>query len=234
MTFIKEALGDLPDNWEPSREQLRRYVAKGILFRDVQRIVRADDSITAYRINITAYTAALLAEKTARRIDLDAIWNRQRISDSLATTAGRWAPLVFKTLLEYSQRQTVHIDNILKSQAAWEHILAMDLRLPAALEGELVALGQGGKPSFAGSTTVEKLSAVDRTNIALCVELGKNEWRAIRDWVHENDAMQFLQRGIARTLADYAAEDWQKLPSHKQAKHAVKIIAAARRAGIIR
>lgn len=54
-----ERIDKLPDGWEPTLDEYRRYVAKGILFREVQRIVRSIDSITAYRINVSAYTASL-------------------------------------------------------------------------------------------------------------------------------------------------------------------------------
>ena len=74
MTFIKAEFGELPDTWEPTPDEFKRYISKAILFRDVQRIVKAEESITAYRINVTTYLVSLLAEKTARRIDLDAIW----------------------------------------------------------------------------------------------------------------------------------------------------------------
>ena len=81
-----ERIDRLPDGWEPAVEEYRRYVAKGILFREVQKIVRNLESITAYRINVSAYTVALLTEKTARRIDLDRIWSQQGISKTLAST----------------------------------------------------------------------------------------------------------------------------------------------------
>src|SRR5262249_22590510 len=77
MTFINGELGEPPEQWEPSSDVFKRYIGKAILFRDIQRIVKVDLSITAYRINVTTYTVSLLAEKTARRIDLDTIWKRQ-------------------------------------------------------------------------------------------------------------------------------------------------------------
>lgn len=235
MTFIKTELGELPDKWEPSPEEFRRYIGKAILFRDVQRIVKTDESITAYRINVTTYLVSLLAEKTARRIDLDAIWKRQEISPALADTARFWAPVIFKALLAYSKSQTVHIDNILKSQAAWEHMLSLELRLPATVDRQLVA---STAPNAASSNarSVQRLSeeftSQDHNNAARCMELNPAQWMAIVAWGNGPGDLEKWQLGIATTLASYAAQGWTRTPSQKQAKHGATIIAAAKAAGV--
>jgi len=235
MAFVNQELGDLPENWQPSPDDFKRYIGKAILFRDIQRIVREDESITAYRINVTTYTVSLLAEKTVRRIDLDAIWKQQRISDVLAETARLWAPVVFKALLEYSQQQTVHIDNILKSQAAWEHMLSLNLRLPASVERELVSstVPAGGTSGGRGAqVTSDEFSTQDHNNAARCMELGADQWLAIVSWGNGPGELEKWQLGIATTLASYAAQGWAKTPSQKQAKHGALMIAAARAGGI--
>lgn len=236
MTFIKAELGELPDKWEPSSDEFKRYIGKAILFRDVQRIVKADESITAYRINITTYTVSLLAEKTARRIDLDTIWKRQQVSAALAETAHRWSPVIFKALLEYSQQQTVHIDNILKSQAAWAHMLSLDLIIPAALEEELVSSTvTQSKPSSGRAIPrpLDGISSQDHSNAARCMEVDAPQWMVIVAWGNGPGQLEKWQLGIATTLASYAAQGWSKPPSQKQAKHGAAIIEAARAAGVM-
>jgi hypothetical protein len=233
MTFIKQELGELPDDWEPSPEEFRRYIAKAIVFRDVQRIVKAEGSITAYRINITAYTVAMLAERTARRLDLDAVWKRQRMSDALADAARLWAPVIFKTLLDYAQQQSVHIDNILKSQACWEHMLSLDLKIPSAVERELLSAVPTGGPASARAgfhRRDEHLSNQDHNNVARCMELGASQWMSIVTWGNGPGELKTWQLGIATTLASYAAQGWSRTPSVKQAKHGAAIIEAARAA----
>lgn len=236
MTFIKQDLGDLPENWEPSSNEFKRYIGKAILHRDVQRIVKAEESITAYRINITTYTVSLLAEKTARRIDLESIWKRQQIGAALAETARLWSPVLFRALLEYSQQQTVHIDNILKSQAAWEHMLSLDLKIPPSVERELVS-STASCDAASGIRGVqrlsEELSTEDHNNVARCMELNPTQWMAIVTWGNGPGELEKWQLGIAATLAGYAAQGWSKTPSQKQAKYGAVIIEAARAAGIL-
>ncbi|MFO1482349.1 MAG: AIPR family protein [Verrucomicrobiaceae bacterium] len=236
MTFIKADLGESTDRWEPSPEEFKRYIGKAILFRDVQRIVKEDESITAYRINVTAYIVALLAERTARRIDLDAIWKRQAISPALADTARLWAPVVFKALLDYSQKQTVHIDNILKSQAAWEHILSLDLHVTRAAERELRPSPSsmvGTVREGLGSVRGDELSAHDHNNVARCLEIDAAKWLVAVNWAKQSGDFSNLTINVAATLAGYAAQGWTRMPSQKQAKHGAVIIEAARSAGVI-
>lgn len=236
MTFIKAEFGELPDTWEPTPDEFKRYIGKAILFRDIQRIVKDESLITAYRINVTTYTVSLLAERTARRIDLAAIWKRQSISTPVAETAALWAPIIFKALLEYSQSQTVHIDNILKGQAAWEHMLSLDLKILPTIERELVSSAPpgAGTPGVQGVQRVaEEFSNQDHNNAARCMELNPAQWMAIVTWGNGAGDLQKWQLGVATTLASYAAQGWARTPSQKQAKHGAAIIEAARAAGIL-
>lgn len=236
MTLIKQELGELPENWEPSPEEFRRYVAKGILFRDIQRIVKVDNSISAYRINITTYATSLLAEKTARRIDLDSIWKRQGIGDALSETVRLWAPVIFKELLKYAQRQTVHIDNVLKSLAAWEYILALDLKLRPPVERELLSVAPASGTTAVGGGSrrhVDQLSAQDQNNAARCMELNATQWLAVVNWATQSGNFSNLTLNVAGTLAGYAAQGWLRVPSGKQAKHGAAVIQAARQAGVL-
>jgi hypothetical protein len=229
-----ERIGRLPDGWEPAVEEYRRYVAKGILFREVQKIVRNVESITAYRINVSAYTAALLTEKTARRIDLDRIWNQQGISKTLVATIESWAPLVFRHLPEPARQAGKHVEESFKTQGCWDFIRNLDLQVTSALEKELVSAVDGaqvdGTPTIRGRS--ERLSPQDHNNIALCKELGESLWLKIAGWGQESGTLAEWQRGIARTLAGYAAENWNRSPSPKQAKHGAQMIEKARAEGL--
>lgn len=235
MVSVTNDYGKLPDSWEPSAEDFRRLVAKGILFREVQRIVKADVSITAYRIDVTAYTVALLADKTARRIDLDAIWRQQAISPALAATAKAWAPVVFVNLPKLAEREGRHLGESFKSQACWDYIRSLHFEVPPALERELTTSALNDRPTgtWGNSGRAPALRPADHNNVARCMELSETQWLAIAKWGQEAGQLASWQRGIARTLAAYAAEGWSKPPSQKQAKHGADIIEIARSAGIL-
>lgn len=236
MAFIKDELGELPENWVPTSEDFKQNIAKAILYRDVQSIVKDDVSITAYRVNVTNYVVSLLAEKTARRIDLDSIWKLQEISPSLAQTARLWVPVIFKALLAYAKSKTIHIDNILKSQATWEHMLSLDLQISRANENELLqspARGDGLLRKDATFVNGKALSSQDHNNVARCVELDAVKWLAAVNWARQSGEFNDLTINVAATLAGYATQGWTRMPSPKQAKHGAAIIEAARTAGIL-
>lgn len=234
VNFMQQ-LGTRSDGWEPSVEEYRRCVAKGILFREVQRIVQGNETITAWRINVTAYTAALVADKTARRIDLDKIWREQGISGTLKETIANWAPVVFKHLPELGLREGRHIEESFKTPSCWDSIRSLAWSVPAALECELVSavMPLGSTEQSPAPITGEHLSMGDHNNIALCRELTEAQWLGIATWGQKAGQLEEWQRGVARTLATYAAEGWKRVPSKKQAKHGAVMIERARSAGVL-
>lgn len=233
--YFMHELGAIRDGWEPTVEEYRRYVAKGILYKEVQRIVKRNEAITAWRVNVTAYTAALLADKTVRRIDLDRIWREQGLSPSLTQTIESWTPAVFKHLPFIGQRDGKHIEESFKSQACWDYIRSLDWNIPPALDRELISSAGANGDGVAGSDSIggERLTSHDHNNIALCKELSDVQWLKISAWGQKSGELKEWQRGVAYTLASYAAEGWVRLPSVKQAKHGSAMIEKARTAGIL-
>jgi hypothetical protein len=61
----------------------------------------------------------------------------------------------------------------------------------------------------------------------LCKELTEAQWLKIAAWGQESGELLHWQRGIARTLAGYAAENWSHTPSAKQAKFGAQMIQRA-------
>jgi hypothetical protein len=78
-------------------DEFKQMVGKAIFYRQVQRMA-VDLRIPSFRVNMVNYTVSLMAELTARRIDLAKIWEAQRISDSLAQMAREWLPQVAAAL----------------------------------------------------------------------------------------------------------------------------------------
>ena len=231
--YFMHELASYSDGWEPDADLFHRYVAKGILFREAQRIVRADQTITAYQINVVTYTLALLAEKTARRIDLDEIWRMQKVSPVISKTLASWAPEVHKRLPELATSQGKHIGESFKQEVCWEYIRIIDLKVPRELEAELVAIASGENGYQPTRKDGRPLTVHDQNNIARCMELTEKDWLAIAEWGKKTGILKEWQRGLVRSLAGYAAEHWSKIPTDKQAKHGARMIEAARTANIL-
>ena len=245
MTLIEEKMPKLADGWEPSPDAYKAFVAKAILYKSIQSIVKKDTAITAYRINVANFVAALLAEKSARRIDLMDIWRKQAISPALESTANAWAPAIFGALVPFAQRQGVHIDNALKSQSLWDHIKSLPLELGPAVETELLsaataaqlispvasaalAKGESGKKL----RRQDKLTNEDQNNISRCLELDNAGYARLIDWAKKVGAEE-KKVAIAGTLAGSALLGWPQPPTKAQAWHVAQLIRDARDAGAL-
>ena len=58
--FMQALREDHPDGFVPDRAWYEAFIAKAILFREVQAVIRAQ-KFPAYQANIAAYTVALIA-----------------------------------------------------------------------------------------------------------------------------------------------------------------------------
>jgi hypothetical protein len=89
MQSLKE---QYPDGFVPDEEWYRAFIAKAIVFRITQALVKAR-KFSAYQANITAYTSALLSWKSGGRIDFEFIWSQQVTSNNgVLGGAARYTP----------------------------------------------------------------------------------------------------------------------------------------------
>lgn len=73
----------------PDVSDYKEMIAKAILFKAVQKMVRP--MFQAFQANITVYVISVLADQLGRRIDLERIWNRQAPSSELMAQLEKWA-----------------------------------------------------------------------------------------------------------------------------------------------
>jgi hypothetical protein len=75
------------------------------------------------------------------------------------------------------------------------------------------------------------LSPADLDAIHRCQKISAQDWIRISQWGSETGALKDWQSGIAATLGGYAARDWAKPPSVKQAKRGLEILRLAEEEG---
>lgn len=205
--------------WEPSKDEYRTLIGKAILFHKTQQLARSL-GIKAFGINIVTYTVALLADRTARRIDLGAIWDRQDLTPALQSQLADWLPKVGEELLRSAGSRNP--GEWFKSEQCWQELRAVssDWKLTKQLSAGLCSVGE----EYAG------VSDDVQSNIARCLQVSADKWFKIQLWGNESGELQTWQIGIANTLGGYAAQGWTKKPSEKQAKHGVVILELYERA----
>jgi hypothetical protein len=140
-SFMQGLKEQYPDGFEPDESWFRASIAKAILFRAVQGIVKAG-KFPAYQANISAYTVACLSFKTGGRVDFECIWAHQAISAELGAMIEGWTGEIDRRLR--ATAKTRMPSEWAKKVECWEAIRDLPLKLPAPLPPEL--LSQPAKP----------------------------------------------------------------------------------------
>lgn len=210
--------------WRPDEHYYRELIAKAMIFKRSEKIAR-QHKFPSYRAQTVAYTVSLLSYRTIGRVDLNSIWQNQGVSDSMADTIFKWMPKIWDGIVESAGEKNV--TEWCKKEECWRIIQTLDVEIPKELQDELA----DGQPlPTVGSQKGQRglgLTHLDRENIATTMQLSGEEWLKIHAWANEK-GLHHSMGGIALTLSGYAANNWQKVPSAKQAKQAVKMITDAR------
>lgn len=90
MQSMKE---ESPEDFVPDDKWYKAFIAQAIVFRSVQKIVKAQ-KYPAYQANISAYTVAWLAWVSEGSFDLELIWKNQAISTELKSMIEEWSSKV--------------------------------------------------------------------------------------------------------------------------------------------
>lgn len=222
--------GRSPD-WLPDEHYYRNHIARAILLRATQKTVRKE-KFPAHQANIIAYTVAYLSWRTGGNLDLEGIWQAQGISTELTELIRTWAHRIDDFLRESAGGRMV--TEWAKKEACWDQCRNLDLPLPDPLPREM-SERTVMKTSREGQETKvqETVSPDDYRNIEICKRLDGADWLKIHAWGKKTGRLQNWQAGIAQTLATYAASEWVRGPSPKQARHGAAMIKLAREAGIL-
>jgi hypothetical protein len=109
-------------------------VAKAIIFRTVQAIVKAK-KFPAYQANITAYTVACLAWKSGGSIDFERVWTQQAVSPELRVMIEDWIVEIDRWLRDTAKARMP--SEWAKKSECWDAIRDTPLRWPEPLPPEL-------------------------------------------------------------------------------------------------
>jgi len=95
MSTMTPGDGELPPPL-PDVQDFKSMVAKGILFKAVQKLAR--QNFQAFQANVAAYTVSMIAVRFGDRFDLGRVWERQGVSPELLTQIAVWAKEVNEAL----------------------------------------------------------------------------------------------------------------------------------------
>ncbi len=117
---------------EVNLDYFRYVVAKAILWRFAEKLFDTLD-LTGYRANSVAYGVAWLAEKSERRIDLNRIWEDQRLSEALCDAL----KIVCGAAWQHLTQQQGNVGEASKKVDCWDAFRRKEIVLPGEWRSEL-------------------------------------------------------------------------------------------------
>ncbi|MGJ5051652.1 AIPR family protein [Bradyrhizobium oligotrophicum] len=139
--FMQTLKDEHPDGFEPDTAWYKSFIAKAILFRTVQSIVKAK-KFAAFQANIVAYTIACLSWVTGGRIDFDMVWTRQAISPELHKLLESWVSRIDKALRKTAGNRMV--SEWAKKEECRDALRELSFELPEKLPAELTHQATAG------------------------------------------------------------------------------------------
>ena len=222
--FMERLTRQHPGGWVPDPEYYRKLVARALLYQAAEKIAR-EHAFPSYRANAVVYTVSLLANRTCGRLDLERIWNHQRVPEAVHDAMRRWMLPVYDGIVTSAGNRNV--TEWCKKEECWSQIQALGVAISPELEKELAGALPLPTVGDSDGRRGENLTSSDRENIAQVMQITAAEWIEISGWGSQTGHLKDWQIGIATTLASYAAGAWSKVPSRKQAMHAVEILRVA-------
>ncbi len=134
----------------------------------------------AYRANAVCYTVSILSYRTAGRVHLGNIWNKQDVSAALEATLRSWMPWVHEEIVESAEGKNV--TEWCKKRECWTLIQSLHLDLAPGFEEELaegVPLPNVGQFREKKGSARRELTAEERDRQARTMRLEPNDWLAM-------------------------------------------------------
>jgi len=198
------------DDRQFNEEYFRETIAKAIIFRECDRLVKNQDWYGGYKINIVSYTIAKLAydiEAMGKVFQFESVWQVQGISaelqDILSSTAR-----VINEMLHNPPARIQNISEWAKQQTFWDHVRGTVMDWPDSLHPMLIsksAQKEKRKDAKKDQTVLNGIEIQTRVSKA-----GAEFWKAVVSWAVDRSLLLESEQNIMGMLIQ------GELPSEKQ------------------
>jgi hypothetical protein len=214
--FMQGLKEQYPDGFTPDEPWYKAFVAKAILFRTVQAIVKT----------------ASISWKSGGRIDFDRIWSQQALSSEMHGMINDWAPQIDRELRRSAGSKMP--SEWAKKAECWEAVRDLTLELPQPLPPEMqVQFAAANSHGNRSTRRNEDLTREDLELIEKCRRIDAATWFRVAQWGRRSKVIHWRVAGIAKTVGEYAIGGWERSPSAKQAKWAMEAYQTAESAGAL-
>ena len=154
---------------------------------------------------------------------MDLIWRTQALSGEFEELLRSWSYSIDEAIRNTAEGR--NITEWCKKEDCWKSIRNMTLPLSNPIPLELKGHTE---PSRHRGRRTTPLTPGDYENLAECKKLNGEQWLKLHAWGVRTGLLEKWQCGIAHTLAGYAANEWDREPSHKQTRQGVAILEIAK------
>lgn len=192
--FIKFA-ESTDESWSKSdagfnEKYFKDTVALALLFKHTENLVSHQPWYEqGYRANIVTYSISLfrkLVEKQfpGKELDLQIIWNRQQIPDSISCELVKITKFVFESITA-PDRGTINVTQWCKRDACWDRVKNCDITLSNELYNLLISKGEKKAVEKEAKKEQAFISEIEAQSKVL--ELGSDFWSTVHVFVLNRD-----------------------------------------------
>jgi len=212
-------------------EYFRCLVGKMILFRALEKLIPKEEWYDGgYRANVVTFSIAKLADLVERRgngyaFNFAQVWKTQELSDAVM----QQLRLIARAAYAVITKPEAGIQNVTewcKKELAWQRLRSVNIQLLPQFEMELLE-----KADLASRNRAAKGDAIVDTGVDALKEVmafGHANWESARRSASEARA---ITPGEEKLLRVAASSKW--LPSDRQARDLVRLLARLRGDGIV-
>jgi len=154
----------------------KKTVALIILWNWTERMVRRQ-GYQGYHHNIVAYTLSWFFSLTEFKIDLDKIWDTQKISQPIQ----EFLEYLSSTVNSHIRNTTTNITEYCKREECWNKLAKLSADLPKNIETEYISGTPEKKPNYFDANP-EVSEAY-----TFCNNFSANQWFALAKWLKERN-----------------------------------------------
>lgn len=212
-TCFREFAGKIEEDWEANANDFgdlyfKHLVAKGILFRGLDKQIMKQPWYGGYKANIVTYTLALftfLVKKSTKFINYSSIWEGQKIPPPINTFLLELARLVNQKI----QQTELNVTQYCKQELCWKKVQEIEVDIPSDVMQLLI-----GKAIITEEKRDSKIDQKMLTGIEaqmFVVEKGKRYWQRILEWQNGAKLLSPNQVSLlqAAAMRPERVQDWQ-------------------------
>lgn len=223
--FMSNVVGE-QNGVKPDESYFKRLVAKAILFKECDELVRKKE-FGGYKANVVAYSIALFSYLSSMRVNLDQIWQSQSVGSETRKALSAIADVVWSHI-NTPPKEGMNIGSYCKREHCWTNLRDQTYDL------NKMGLDFDGSEFLTDAPIVrsslrETLSDEEEKQIADVRSYSDKVWKRLSRWGAQTEGIESWERSLAYSIGEYIKKNRSLSP--KQAKQGLRILKVATRKG---